>query len=489
MSPSFIFILSFVFLVLSIFPWIIFSECKEKNSKTNFTPLFLSLSLVLISTATHLFAVKEIYTNNININLTIFKISDAIYFMLQTLPENIIFGSTFFILAPIAVIYSFYYFSETQELKYSYFVNLIFSILITILVAYSGSLITSYLFYELLTFTTYALVTFKRDKVAIKTGGYYIAYLSLPAILFLAGIAVLGYYNTGLEYVNTGLIRNTSIETRNALYLFVFFMLTVTKTAIFPMHAWLPRCMTAPAPVSAVLHAVAVVKSGAVVMIMVTFYIFGLDVMQDITKSKIPLILTGTSCIYGSIMALESRIIKKRLAYSTMAQISYILLALTIPSHYSRFATSLQLIGHSFAKLTLFFVAGIFYIKYNIKNISGLKGISKKEPMLSFAFLFASLSLIGIPPSLNFNAKYYTIIGAIQTGRMLHIAIFSVCTVISFLYVSTMLYEIFFKKTSKQILIQKKAHIPFYIKLTILLCSLAPYLGYFIMDKIIAILT
>jgi multicomponent Na+:H+ antiporter subunit D len=489
MSPTFIFILSFVFLILSIFPWAYDSINSEKIIKRNKTALTISLTFSILACILHLFSVKQICLEKIYININIFKLFETIYISIHTLPESLIFGSMFFILTPLAILYSFYYFSETQSLKPSYFVALIFSMLTTILIAYSSNLVTSYIFYEILTFSTYSLVIFKRDKVAMKTGGYYIAYLSLPAVLFLTAIAILYYYSPSLSYVNTGVIRNTAIETRNALYLFVLFLFSVSKTAVFPMHGWLPKCMSAPTPVSAILHAVAVVKSGAVIMIMITFYIFGLDIIRDITVSKILFSITSVSCIYGSIMALESKIIKKRLAYSTMAQISYILLALTIPSNYSKIATVLQLIGHSFAKLTLFFVSGIFYIKYNIKNISGLRGIAKKEQILSIAFLIASLNLIGIPPSLNFSAKYYTIIAAIHTNKLFHILVFGVSTIISFLYVSTMLYEIFFKKPSKQILRTENIHIPYFIKITILLCSLVSYFGYFAIDKIIAILT
>lgn len=371
--------------------------------------------VVAVAVLTSIIAVSTII-NNTNIDLTILKISKefAIGFKNDGLAK--IFTIIVAVLWPLATLYSTEY-MEHEENQNSFFRYYLIAYGITLGVAHSKNLITMYLFYELLTFLTLPLVMHKlHDKKSLYAGKVYLIVSILGASLALIGIIIFANISSNIDFVYGGLLQNANTLDKSLLYAsyILCFVGFGVKAAVVPFTFWLPLAGVAPTPVSALLHAVAVVKAGVFAIMRVTYFSFGAEVLQNSIAQNVCFVIAITTIFYGSIMALKERHIKRRLAYSTASNLSYILFAILLLTTEGFAAGLMHMMFHALIKINLFFAAGSIMIYAGKEYVQDVKGIAKKMPVTMFSFLIASLALVGIPLTCGFISKYAIITSAIN---------------------------------------------------------------------------
>ena len=313
-------------------------------------------------------------------------------------------------------------------------------------IAYAGNLLTLFLFYEVMTISTYPLVTHAGNENAIKGGRTYLGILMATSIGFLF-LAMLWTYNiTGtLDFVEGGILAGKVQGPELAILVFLY-MYGIGKAALMPVHRWLPAAMVAPTPVSALLHAVAVVKAGVFSVVKVVVYIFGLDLLTTAKSDDWLLFMAGFTIIAASIIALRQDNLKRRLAYSTVSQLSYVILATAILAPISVAGAALHIAAHAFGKITLFFAAGSIYTAAHKTEISQLDGIGKRMPFTMIAFGIGALSMIGIPPTAGFISKWFILSGALETGEAFAVLVIIASTLLNAGYFLPIVYAAFFKE-------------------------------------------
>ena len=312
-------------------------------------------------------------------------------------------------------------------------------------IAYAGNVLTLFLFYEVLTVSTYPLVTHSGKVEAIRGGRVYLGILMSTSIGFLF-LAILWTYNvTGtLDFVEGGILAGKVQGPELAVLMFLY-MYGIGKAALMPVHRWLPAAMVAPTPVSALLHAVAVVKAGVFSVVKVVVYVFGLDLLTEAKGDDWLLFMAGFTIIAASIVALRQDNLKRRLAYSTISQLSYVILATAILAPISVVGAVMHIAAHAFGKITLFFAAGSIYTAAHKTEISQLDGIGKRMPFTMIAFAIGALSMIGIPPTAGFISKWYILSGALETGEAFAILVIVASTLLNAGYFLPIIYAAFFK--------------------------------------------
>jgi len=317
----------------------------------------------------------------------------------------------------------------------------------TIGIAFSANLLSFIIFYEILTIATYPLVIHKETKKAIDAGRKYLIY-TITAGLFLIAAAAWTFKLTGtLDFKAGGLFADGVLNPQNAVALFFLFLGGVgVKAGIMPMHSWLPTAMAAPTPVSALLHAVAVVKSGVFGVVRVVGFVFGPALMAQFGLDTILLTFAGVTIIVASLIALRQDNLKRRLAYSTVGHLSYIVLGAALLTE-SGFAGGMMHIAfHATMKITLFFVAGAIYINLHKENISDMDGIGKVMPWTMGAFTIGAIGLAGIPPINGFVSKWYLGFGSLEAGTLLPLGILVLSGILNAAYFFPIVHIAFFKK-------------------------------------------
>ena len=289
----------------------------------------------------------------------------------------------------------------------------------TVGIALAGNLITFLLFYELLTLATFPLVVHRGTPQALSAGRVYLAYTMGGGTLVLMGVALLHSQIGTPEFTPGGYLGNFSPDM--TLSLIVAFALLIAglgvKAALIPLHSWLPKAMVAPAPVSALLHAVAVVKAGAFGIIRVVYDVYGIEASQSLGLTQPLLWLASATIIYGSVQALRQREIKRRLAFSTISQVSYITLGVAMAGPIAAVGAIVHLVHQGLMKITLFFCAGNFAETLGIHTVQEMDGVGRRMPWSMAAFTVGALGMIGIPPVAGFISKWYLGMGAIETGN------------------------------------------------------------------------
>ncbi len=313
-----------------------------------------------------------------------------------------------------AGVYSFGYMADKGNLR-TYYSFFLLSLSVSMGVAYSGNLIALYLFYELLTFVTYPLVIHDRSPKAMKAGAQYILYNLLGAgFILIAIIATYARAGTG-DFTATAILTGQTGTGLNLL-LFVFLIGFGVKAALFPLHKWLPEAMAAPTPVSALLHAVAVVYAGVYGLLRVTYSVFGFETIKNLNFAYALKWIAAFTILAGILVAARQDVLKRRLAYQTISHLSYILLGAFIFHPWGLAGAILQMIGYSVLKMVLFFCAGIIAERTGQTEISKFGGIGYSLPWTMVAFSVASLGMIGMMPLSTFWSKYYLMKGSVQVG-------------------------------------------------------------------------
>ena len=301
-------------------------------------------------------------------------------------------------------------------------------------VAYSGNLFTLFVFYEMLTISTYPLVTHAGTEKAKAGGRIYLGILISTSVLFLLFALIWTWQLAGTtDFKSGGILEGTaSVETLGLLLL--LFIFGIGKAAIMPFHRWLPAAMVAPTPVSALLHAVAVVKAGVFTVLKVCIYIFGIDLLVELPSREWLMYLAGATILIGSLVAMRQDNLKARLAYSTVSQLSYIILGAMLATSAGMIGGSMHIATHAFGKITLFFCAGAIMVAAHKTKVSELQGLGKAMPITMIAFLIGSLSIIGLPPMGGTWSKWYLVLGTLESGQLLLLAVLMISTLLNIAY-------------------------------------------------------
>jgi multicomponent Na+:H+ antiporter subunit D len=318
--------------------------------------------------------------------------------------------------------------------------------------AFSDNLLTMYLFYEIVSICTYPLVAHHQDEESYESGKKYLTYLTATAKGLVLPAMVLIYVLSGTldfaDNIRTGIIP-ASVHHGITTALYACCILGFAKNAVMPFHNWLPSAMVAPTPVSALLHAVAVVKVGVFSTVRVMLYVFGTQTMHDLNLGLPTAYFVSITIVIASIIALSKDNLKARLAYSTVSQLSYVILGVALLTDTGIQGGIVHIANHAFSKITLFFCAGAIYVATHKKNISEMSGLGRVMPFTFAAFALASLSMIGAPPVAGFVSKWYLLNGAWDAHSMAIIGVLLISTLLNAAYFAPVVYHGFFGKTSE----------------------------------------
>lgn len=435
--------------------------------------------IIIITTLFNFIFVLYLVFLNYDMNFHIVTINEFLDLYLK--PDNIgkIFATLVSILWIFTTFYAIDYMGNQNNLN-KFFMFFLITEGITIGIAFSGNLITLYLFYELLTLSTFPLVIEKGSEKALQAGKKYLIYSFFGATMILFGIILLFSQTQNLAFIPGGIVNSIYIGKSN-FYLLIYILLFLgfgVKAALVPFHSWLPSAMVAPTPVSSLLHAVAVVKSGIFALGRMTYYILGWEVIEYTKGNDYMLILVLITILMGSFLAIHQQNLKKRLAYSTISQLGYIMLGLVIFESNSYVGGMLHMIFHATIKITLFFCVGAIMHYENKTELHEIEGIGKRMPKTMLSFTVASICLIGIPPMNGFVSKWYLAIGGLEKGNYLVPIILLLSALLTAAYLIPIISAAFFKgKPAHDIEVSEPNN--FMLVPIIILSSLNVILGFF----------
>lgn len=320
-------------------------------------------------------------------------------------------------------------------------------------IALAGNLVSFLIFYELLTLATFPLVVHRGTRKSLRAGRIYLGYTLFGGALLLAGVAWLKALAGPLDFTATGILSGMPGLDRN--HLMVIFGLLIAglgvKAALFPLHGWLPVAMAAPAPVSALLHAVAVVKAGAFGIVRVVYDVYGIEFSRELGLTTALAAVATFTIIYGSVRALAQNDLKKRLAYSTVSQVSYIALGAAIAGPLATLGGIVHLVHQGLMKITLFFCAGNLAETLGIHKVSEMNGVGRRMPWTMAAFTVAALGMIGVPPVAGFVSKWYLGVGAAEAGAYWVMGVLAISSLLNAGYFLPILYAAWFKPLQQQL--------------------------------------
>tara|TARA_Y100001954_G_scaffold86409_1_gene94745 strand:+ start:3137 stop:4657 length:1521 start_codon:yes stop_codon:yes gene_type:complete len=303
-----------------------------------------------------------------------------------------------------------------------------------IAVAFSGNMLTLFIAYEVLTLSTYPLVTHNQDEEAKRAGRTYLGILLTSSIGLLLVAILWTWYAAGtLDFTKGGILKG-KIDDGLVIVMLFLYMYGIGKAALMPIHRWLPAAMVAPTPVSALLHAVAVVKAGVFTVLKVIIYIFGADFLTETGASVWLMYVAGATVLLASLVALTKDNLKARLAYSTVSQLSYVVLAGALATSFSLVGGAMHIVMHAFGKITLFFCAGAIMVASHKTEISQMRGLGWRMPFTFAAFLLGALSVIGLPPLGGSWSKWYIALGAADAEQLIFIAVLMISSLLNVAY-------------------------------------------------------
>jgi multicomponent Na+:H+ antiporter subunit D len=342
-------------------------------------------------------------------------------------------------------IYAFGYMRGHHEKNQTrFFVCFAVAIFAALGIAFSANLFTLFLFYEVMTFSTYPLVTHAGTDAAKRAGRIYLGILVFTSVCFFLFAVILTWHLTGTLDFTPGGILDGKVEGPMVYLLLGLFAFGTGKAALMPFHKWLPNAMVAPTPVSALLHAVAVVKAGVFTVLKVVVYIFGIDFLRDGNYSEWLCWVAAFTLIVSSIIALTKDNLKARLAYSTISQLAYIVLGAAIATEASVMGGGLHIAMHAMGKITLFFCAGSIIVFAHKTEVSTMDGLGRRMPWTMAAFFLGSLSIIGLPPMGGSWSKWYLALGAAEIGQPVFIGVLMLSSLLSIGYLMPIVGRAFF---------------------------------------------
>ena len=360
-----------------------------------------------------------------------------------------VFAGLVAVLWPIASLYAFEYMKH-EERDNTFMAWYTMTYAVTLAVAFSANLFTLYVFYECLTLITLPLVIHKKDTLSIRAGRKYLTYSITGAALAFIAMVVIVFQAGTADFVLGGVLTAEMTAGREALLLGVFLLAFVgfgTKAAVFPMHAWLPAASVAPTPVTALLHAVAVVNTGAFAVLRVIYYSFGADFLAGTWAQTVALLLACVTIVFGSSMAVKEQHLKRRLAWSTISNLSYMLMGAALMSPAGMVGSMTHMVMHGVTKITLFYCAGAILVRTGKEYIQDVRGYGKLMPVTCAAFVVAGMSLVGTPPLSGFVSKFNLLSAAADAGALgvIAIAALIISAILTAIYLFTVIGPMYFR--------------------------------------------
>lgn len=370
-----------------------------------------------------------------SISATWWEILPGLQISFDIEPLGILFALIASFLWPITTIYSIGYMRSHGELNQTrFYVCFAIAIGCVMGIAFAANLFTLFIFYEVLTLSTYPLVTHAGTEKAKHGGRVYLGILLSTSIVFLLLAIVSTWYVAGTLDFTPGGVFDPNINLTFASIILLLFIFGIGKAAIMPFHRWLPAAMVAPTPVSALLHAVAVVKAGVFTVLKVCVFIFGIDLLSILSSTQFLLYLAGATVLLASLVAMRQDNLKARLAYSTVSQLGYVTIGALLATSAGVIGSSMHIAMHAFGKITLFFCAGAILVAAHKSNISEMRGLGKQMPITMVAFFIASLSIIGIPPTGGTWSKWYLLMGTLDTEQWVLMGVLIISSLLNIAY-------------------------------------------------------
>ncbi len=360
---------------------------------------------------------------------------------------GLIFATTSSCLWILVSLYSIGYMRSLNEhAQTRFYFSFALALLGAVGVALAANLVTMFLFYEILTISTYPLVAHEESKEAMAAGHKYLAYLLTGGLFFLVGILMVYSLVGTTDFAFTGILSPAAASTSALTLQVVFFcfLLGFAKAAWMPIHGWLPSAMVAPTPVSALLHAVAVVKAGVFGVIRVVCHVYGIDLMQALGLGLALAAIAAFTIVAANLYAIGQNNLKRMLAYSTINQLSFILLGVALLSPMSIAGAMLHIPFHGFMKITLFLCAGAIAAITGKKEISELAGAGRILPVTFTAFIVGAFGMCGAPPLAGFISKWHVALGAVESGMLFFLLIICVGSLLDVVYFFPVIRTAFF---------------------------------------------
>jgi multicomponent Na+:H+ antiporter subunit D len=379
--------------------------------------------------------------------LLILEVVPGVPLALKVEPLGLLFALVASFLWIVTSLYAIGYMRGHHEKNQTrFFTFFAIAISATMGVAFSANLFTLFAFYEILTLCTFPLVTHHQTEAAKKAGRVYLGILLSTSVAFQLLAIIWTWQIAGtVDFRPGGILAGTASPAVLSVIL-VLFVFGVGKAAVMPFHRWLPAAMVAPTPVSALLHAVAVVKAGVFTILKVSVYVFGLDLLQTLAAADWLAWVAATTIILGSLVAFTKDNLKARLAYSTVSQLSYIVLGALLANEYGIIGGGMHIGMHAFGKITLFFAAGAVLVAAHETDISRMHGLGRRMPITFGAFFIGSLSIIGVPPAGGSWSKWFLGLGTLEAGQVGLLAVLMVSSLLSLVYLLEVPVRAFFSK-------------------------------------------
>ena len=440
----------FLAVLVSILAVPLIVASRNPNLRETWTFIAAGLKFLIIA------SMVPLVLSGSQIEYTIATVIPGVPIKLRVDPFGILFALVSSFLWIITSVYSIGYMRGLNEHSQTrYFSFFALSLSAAVGVAFSANLFTLFLFYEMLSFSTYPLVTHHQDMEARSSGRKYLLYIVGSSIGLVLPSMLLIYNQTGtLEFTNNGFMQGAGSPAVITILLMAL-IFGFAKAAVMPFHSWLPAAMVAPTPVSALLHAVAVVKVGVFCIFRIITGVFGANLLSSLNLDTLVCIIASFTMIAASLIALTQDNLKRRLAFSTIGQLSYIVLGAALLTPKGLTGGMLHLATHAFGKITLFFCAGAIFVATGAKNISEMVGIGKRMPVTMAAFFIGSLSVIGLPPLGGFLSKWNLIIGSLQAHRLSMLFVILLSSLLNAAYFLPIVYKAFFC-TSEESLFENK---------------------------------
>ncbi len=365
------------------------------------------------------------------------------------------FGMVFALLASflwvVVSVYSIGYMRSLNEhAQTRYFFCFALALFGAVGVSLSGNLITLYMFYEILSVSTYPLVAHKETPEAILAARKYLAYLLGGAVFILFAMGATYYLTGTLDFASGGLFQGRGTPAMLRVIFACFMIGFGAKAALMPLHEWLPSAMIAPTPVSALLHAVAVVKAGVFCVLRVILYVFGPESLKRLGLWEVLAWCASFTVIAANLIALTQDNLKRRLAFSTINNLAMIILGASLLNAEAVRGAVLLIPFHGFMKITLFMCAGAIYVKTGKESISEMKGIGRQMPVTMGAFTLGAAGLVGLPPVCGLLSKWYLCLGAFSSGEMLFLFVFLASALLDAAYFFPIIYNAYFRVEDRE---------------------------------------
>ncbi len=368
-------------------------------------------------------------------SLTVFEVLPGLPLAFEVEPLGMLFALVASSLWFVTSVYAIGYVRKNQEKNQTrFFAFFALALAATIGIAFAANMFTLFLFYEALTLATYPLVTHAGTPAAKRGGRVYLGVLLSTSIAFQLVAIIWTWSLTGtLDFTDGGILGGQASD-GVLIALLALYMFGIGKAALMPFHGWLPAAMVAPTPVSALLHAVAVVKAGVFTVLKVIVYIFGIETLTAGNLAEWLQWVAAFTLLAASVVALMKTNLKARLAYSTVSQLSYIVLGAALANAWAVTGASMHIAMHAFGKITLFFCAGALYVAAKKTEIPDLDGIGRRMPVTMLAFLIGAVAVIGLPPTGGSWSKWYLMVGAADAGQLILVGVLAVSTLLNVAY-------------------------------------------------------